>query len=105
MVKQKQRDTWKQEQRDTWKEVTEIWENSSKGKKINFQISELISELKEVWDKQVSPFEKSSITSDITKIKSSWNKDFAPKISQFEKDSISKGLLKITKWIKKFLKN
>lgn len=88
----------KQEQRDTWKEVTEIWGNSSKGDKINFQISELIGELKD----KMSQFEKSSIKSDIAKIKSSWNQE-NKKISQFEKDSISEDLLKITKLIKKFL--
>ena len=85
----------KQEQRDAWKEVTEIWENSSKGDKINFQITELIGELKD----KMSQFEKSSIKSDITKIKSSWNQE-SKKVSQFEKDSVSKDLLKITKWIK-----
>ena len=85
----------KKEQRDAWKEVTEIWENSSKGDKINFQITELIGELKD----KMSQFEKSSIKSDITKIKSSWNQE-SKKVSQFEKDSVSKDLLKITKWIK-----
>lgn len=87
-----------EEQRDAWKEVTEIWGNSSRGDKINSQISELISELKD----KMSPFEKSSIKSDSTKIKLSWNQE-SNKISQFEKDSISKDLLKITKLIKKVL--
>ena len=90
----------KQEQRDAWKEVTEIWENSSKGDKINFQISELISELKD----KMSQFEKSSIKSDLSKIKSSWHQE-SKKISQFEKDSVSKDLLKITALIKKIIQN
>lgn len=86
----------KQEQRDTWAEVTEIWGNSSKGDKINFQISELIDELKG----KISQFEKDSIKSDISKVKSSLSR-YKGKVSQFEKDSISKDLLKFTKLIKK----
>ena len=38
----------KQEQNKDWQEIKEIWGNSSRGEKINFQISKLIDELKEV---------------------------------------------------------
>ncbi len=85
----------KQEQRDAWAEITEIWGNSSKGDKINFQISELIDELKG----KMSQFEKDSIKSDISKVKSSFSR-YKGKVSQFEKDSISKDLSIFTKLIK-----
>lgn len=87
-----------QEQRDAWKEVAEIWGNTAEGDKINFQFSELITELKD----KMSQFEKRSIKSDLSKIKSSWNEE-SNKISQFEKDSITKDVLKITRLIKKAL--
>lgn len=87
-----------QEQAEMWEDVKEIWGNSSKGEKINFQVSKLINELKG----RMSQFEKDSIDSDITRIKSSWNQ-YKEKVSQFEKDSISKDLLKITKLLKKVL--
>jgi len=87
-----------QEQAEMWEDVKEIWGNSSKGEKINFQVSKLISELKG----KVSQFEMDSIEADITKIKSSWNQ-YKEKVSQFEKDSISKDLLKFTKLVKKVL--
>ena len=86
------------QQEQTWKDVKEIWGNSSKGAKINFQVSELIIELKG----KMSQFEKDSIKSNINKIKSSWAHD-KKKVSQFEKDSIKKDLNMITTLIKKLL--
>lgn len=86
------------EQEQTWKDVKEIWRNSSKGAKINFQVSELIDELKG----KVSQFEKDSIKSDIIKVKSSWV-HYKKKVSQFEKDSIKKDLSLITNLIKKLI--
>ena len=88
-----------QEQAEMWTDVKEIWKNSSKGEKINFQISNLITELKG----KMSQFEKDSIKSDVTKIKSSWNQ-YMENVSQFEKDSVSKDVLKITQLIKKVLR-
>ena len=88
----------RQEQKETWQEVKEIWGNSSRGEKINFQVSKLISELKG----KISQFEKESIESDIVKIKSSWSK-YKDNVSQFEKDSVSKDLLQINKLLKKLL--
>lgn len=49
------------EQEQSWKDVKEIWENSSKGAKINFQVSALINELKG----KVSQFEKDTIKKDL----------------------------------------
>jgi hypothetical protein len=89
----------KQEQRETWQDIKEIWGNSSLGEKINFQFSTLIEELKA----NTSQWEKDSIKSDVTKIKSSW-KQYKGNVSQWEKDSISKNLLKISQLLKKFLK-
>jgi len=89
----------KQEQRESWQEIKDIWKNSSAGEKINFQISELINELKS----KVSQFEKDSIKSDMIKVRSSWNQ-YKGNVSQWEKDSVSKDLSKITVLIKKFLK-
>ena len=86
------------QQEQAWKDVKEIWGNSSKGAKINFQVSELINELKG----KMSQFEKDSIKSDINKIKSSWVHD-KKKVSQFEKDSIKKDLKVITNLIKKII--
>ena len=86
----------KQEQ--AWKDVKEIWGNSSTGAKINFQVSELINELKG----KMSQFEKDSIKSDISIIKSSWANE-KKKVSQFEKDSIKKDLNLITNLIKKLV--
>jgi len=86
------------QQEQSWKDVKEIWGNSSKGAKINFQVSELINELKG----KMSQFEKDSIKSDINKIKSSWTHEKI-KVSQFEKDSIKKDLNIITSFIKKVI--
>lgn len=88
-----------QEQAEAWDDVKEIWGNSAKGEKINFQVSKLVEELKS----NMSEFEKSSIKSDMTKVKSSW-KSYKGKVSQFEKDSISKDWLMITKFLKKVLR-
>ena len=82
----------------SWEDVKEIWGNSSKGAKINFQVSELIEELKG----KMSQFEKDSIKSDINKIKSSWSQD-KKEVSQFEKDSIKKDLRVITNLLKKLV--
>ena len=87
-----------QEQAKMWEDVKEIWGNSSKGERINFQVSKLINEL----ESKMSQFEKDSIKSDVTKIKSSWNQ-YKEKVSQFEKDSISRDLLKITQLLNKVL--
>ncbi len=87
-----------QEQKEAWQELKEIWKNSSRGEKINFQFSRLLSELKG----KMSQFEKDSIKSDITKIKGAWSQ-YKGKISQFEKDSINKDITKITSLVRKFL--
>lgn len=114
----------RQEQRETWQEIKEIWGNSSQGEKINFQFSKLIDELKanmsqfekdsiksdiskvkSSWNqykKKVSQWEKDSIKSDVTKIKKAWDQ-YKGKVSQFEKDSINKDLAKITSLIRKLL--
>ena len=86
------------EQEQTWNEVKEIWGNSSKGAKINFQVSELINELKG----KMSQFEKDSIKSDVNKVKSDWT-NTKSKVSQFEKDSIKKDLNLISNLIKKVI--
>ena len=86
------------QQEQTWNDVKEIWGNSSKGAKINFQVSELINELKG----KMSQFEKDSIKTDINKIKSSWAQD-KKKVSRFEKDSIKKDLNVITNLLKKLV--
>jgi len=87
-----------QEQIEIWDNVKEIWGNSSKGEKINFQVSTLIGELKS----KMTEFEKKSIDSDVAVIKSSW-KQYKGKVSQFEKDSVSRDLLMITRFFKKVL--
>ncbi len=87
------------EQIDQWDDIKEIWGNSSKGEKINFQVSKLIEEL----NSKMSEFEKKSIKSDSTILKSSWEK-YKGKVSQFEKDSVSKDLLLITKFLNKTLR-
>jgi hypothetical protein len=89
----------KQEQRETWQDIKEIWGNSSLGEKINFQFSTLIEELKA----NTSQWEKDSIKSDVTKIKSSWEQ-YKGNVSQWEKDSIASDLLKISQLLKKFFK-
>lgn len=89
----------KQEQRETWQDIKEIWGNSSLGEKINFQFSTLIEELKA----NTSQWEKDSIKSDVTKIKSAW-KQYKGKVSQWEKDSISKDLSKTSQLLKKIIK-
>ncbi len=89
----------KQEQRETWEDIKEIWGNSSQGEKINFQFSALIKELKA----NTSQWEKDSIKSDVTKIKSAW-KQYKGNVSQWEKDSISKDVSKISQFLKKFFK-
>lgn len=88
-----------EEQIETWNEVKEIWGNSSKGSKINLQVSKLIDELKG----KMSQFEKDSIKSDMSKIKSAWTR-YKGNVSQFEKDSVSKDLLMISKLLKKVLR-
>lgn len=88
----------KQDQHDTWDEMKEIWGNSSKGSTINFQVSELVNELKS----KMSEFEKTSIQSDVSQLKLSW-KDYKGKVSQFEKDSISKDLSIISSFFKRFI--
>ena len=55
-----------QEQTEMWEDVKEIWGNSSKGEKINFQVSKLINELKG----KMSQFEKDSVKKDGAKITS-----------------------------------
>jgi hypothetical protein len=89
----------KQEQRETWQDLKEIWGNSSQGKKINFQFSTLIEELKA----HTSQWEKDSIKSDVAKIKSSW-KQYKGNVSQWEKDSIARNLSKMSQLLKKCLK-
>ena len=89
----------KQEQRETWQDIKEIWGHSSLGEKINFQFSTLIEELKA----NTSQWEKDSIKSDVTKIKSSWEQ-YKGNVSQWEKDSISKDVSKISQLLKKFFK-
>jgi hypothetical protein len=59
-----------QKLKEVWKELKEIWNNSSRTEKINFQMSGLINDLKG----KISQFEKDSITKDITKIKTSIKK-------------------------------
>ena len=86
------------EQEQIWNDIKDIWSNSSKGAKINFQVTELIDELKG----KISQFEKDSIKTDINKIKSTWAHD-KKKVSQFEKDSIKKDLNIITTLIKKLM--
>ena len=86
------------QQEQTWKEVKEIWGNSSKGAKINFQVSELIKELKD----KMSQFEKDSIKSDLNRIKSAWAKE-KDKVSQFEKESIKKDLNIISSFIRRII--
>ena len=86
------------EQEQTWNDIKDIWSNSAKGAKINFQITELINELKG----KMSQFEKDSIKSDINKVKLTWAHD-KKKVSQFEKDSINKDLNIITTLIKKLM--
>ncbi len=56
-----------EEIRDLWQELKNVWDSSSRTEKINFQMSNLIIELKS----KVSQFEKDSITKDIIKITSS----------------------------------
>ena len=86
------------EQEQTWNDVKEIWGNSAKGAEINFQVSELINELKA----KVSQFEKNSIKSDINQIKSSWL-NAKKKVSQFEKNSIKKDFSLITSFTQKLI--
>ena len=88
------------QQEQNWNEIKEIWSNSEKGAKINFQVTKLINELKS----KMSQFEKDSIKSDINNIKSTWAHD-KKKVSQFEKDSIKKDLNMITTLIKKLMAN
>ena len=89
----------KQEQRETWQDIKEIWGLSSLAEKINFQFSTLIEELKA----NTSQWEKDTIKSDMTKLKSSW-KQYKGNVSQWEKDSISKDVSKISQLLKKFIK-
>ncbi|MFT6053463.1 MAG: hypothetical protein ACJAR3_001720 [Roseivirga sp.] len=89
----------RQEQSETWQEIKEIWGNSSRGEKINFQFSTLIQELKD----HSSQWEKESIKSDVAKIKSSWEQ-YKGNVSQWEKDSVTKDLSKISQLFKRFLK-
>ena len=89
----------KQEQRETWQDVKEIWGNSSQGKKINFHFLTLIEELKA----NTSQWEKDSIKSDVTKIKSSW-KQYKVNVSQWEKDIIARDLSEMPQLLKKCLK-
>jgi hypothetical protein len=55
----------KQELKKVWQKLKEIWKNSSRTEKINFQLSGLMNELKG----KISQFEKDSISNDLTKIK------------------------------------
>ncbi len=59
-----------QELKKVWQELKEIWNNSSRTEKINFQIAQLMIDLKD----KVSQFEKDSISRDITKVKTSLKK-------------------------------
>ena len=52
-----------EEIKDLWNELKDVWKNSSQSEKINFQMSNLIVELKS----KVSQFEKDSIKKDIKK--------------------------------------
>lgn len=88
-----------QDQHETWNELKDIWGNSAKGSTINFQVSELVNELKS----KMSEFEKTSIQSDMSQLKISWE-DYKGKVSQFEKDSISKDLSMISGFFKRFLR-
>ena len=89
----------RQKQSETWQEVKEIWGNSSRGEKINFQFSTLIQELKD----HSSQWEKDAIKSDAAKIKSSWEQ-YKGNVSQWEKDSVADDLSKISQLFKKFLR-
>ena len=89
----------RQEQSETWQEIKEIWRNSSRGEKINFQFSTLIEELKA----KTSQWEKDSIKSDVAKVKSSWE-EYKGNVSQWEKDSITKDISKISQLVKRFFK-
>ncbi|WP_340153377.1 hypothetical protein [uncultured Marivirga sp.] len=88
-----------QEQGETWQDIKEIWEKSSRGEKINFQFSTLIEELKA----NTTQWEKDAIKSDMTKIRSSWNR-FKGNVSQWEKDLIAKDVTTISRLLKKLLK-
>jgi len=59
-----------QELKKVWRELKEIWKNSSRAEKINFQMSRLMIDLKG----KVSQFEKDSISRDLTKITTSIKK-------------------------------
>ncbi len=76
---------------DLWNELKNVWKNSSQTEKINFQISNLIVELKS----KVSQFEKDSIKKDIKRISNL--------TSQFEKDSITKDLRRIKSAVRKIV--
>ncbi len=88
-----------QELNESWEEVKQIWNDSSKGTKIEFHIANLIDELKQ----KTTEFEKSSIKSDLTHLKASW-KRYNKKVSQFEKDAVTDDVSMITKWIKRFFR-
>ena len=77
---------------DIWQDVKKIWKNSSKTKKIDFQVTELIAE----FESKVSQFEKDLIYKDINTISSS--------ISQFERKSIERDLEMITSSVSKLIK-
>ena len=84
---------------EEWQEIKEMWKNSSQTKRINFEMSKLLNELKS----KMSQFEKDAIRNDMAQISESISQ-FTASISQFEKDSISKDLRMITAAIKRFLK-
>ena len=81
-----------------WQELKKIWINSSQSRKINIQMTHLLDEL----EGKVSQFEKDTIKSDVSILKSSWGQ-FIRSTSQFEKDSIRKDLTMIRGLLKKFL--
>ena len=77
---------------DLWNELKDVWKNSSRAEKINFQMSSLIVELKS----KVSQFEKNSIKKDLRRINNL--------TSQFEKDSITNDIRRITSAIRKIIR-
>lgn len=81
-----------------WQELKDIWINSPHTKKISFQVSNLLDELKH----KTSQFEKDSINSDMASLKANWMQTKS-KVSQFEKDAIKNDLTMIKTFLKKFL--
>ena len=89
-----------QELNEEWQKIKEMWKNSSQTKRINFEMSKLLNELKG----KMSQFEKDAIRKDSAKITASISQ-FSASISQFEKDSISRDLKMITAATSQFEKD